>query len=57
MPQDITDQLIHARYIIMNLMGSHQSTPEHAVRYAVRHTDLPADIVPQLIEFAKEINK
>ena len=41
----------------MNLMGSHQSTPEHAVRYAVRHTDLPSDIVPQLIEFAKEISK
>lgn len=54
MPEDITNRLIHARAIVINIMGSNQADAEFAARYAVRHTDLPIEFVEQLTQYAKE---
>jgi len=49
---EITNRLETARLLIKNLIGSGQAEPAMAARYAVRHTDLPADLIPQLEQFA-----
>jgi hypothetical protein len=57
MPQDITESLQTAKVIIHNLLVTHQSTPELAVRYAIRQTELPFDVTEGLNKYASDIVK
>jgi len=49
---DITKKLSRAKILIHNMLGSGQSDINHAVRYAMRQTELPADLGPQLEQYA-----
>lgn len=55
--QDITEALEQAKGIIKNLVGSHQSTPEQAVIYALRQLNLPSDVTSSLIQYAQQTAK
>jgi len=55
--QDITNQLTEAKILIHNTIGSHQSTPEMAVSYAVRQLGLPPSVVNDLNEYARQLAK
>ena len=55
MPDEITQRLEAAKVLIHFAVKSHQSDLDHAVRYAIRMTNLPSDLQPQLLEWAKNL--
>lgn len=57
MPEDITESLQTAKAIIHNLLATHQSTSELAVRYAMRQTGLPSDLTEDLHKYASDVVK